>query len=606
MMAGIKAILGKLKPRRPLLGEVVSSAFTALFLCAAVDLLIPGRGAFYDISGFTNVGFLKFFVLFAAVFLVLFAVRIFIAASDRIMRLLLLASFMFYTVICMSQSDDTYFCLFACLASVPVILYALPPRPETETVRDMPKWTLTVILCVFGLYFALLYGAETVCRYMTMATPTFDFGIFSQMFHNMRESFLPVTTCERGMLLSHFQIHISPIWYLFLPFYAIFPTPVTLEICQAVMLALGVIPVFLLAKKSGLGKTAIVLFAALYVLYPALGGGTYYDVHENKFLAPLLILLFYLAEKDSMIPALVCGLAVCAVKEDAPVYVAVFGIYLLLSAKERNRRFTGAALLFLALAYFGAAVYILSRFGAGVMSYRYDNFMGSGQTSLFSVIINVFRDPAHTLYEISGAGGDYSKLTFALQTLLPLGLLPLITKKPERLILLIPFVLVNLMSDYQYQHDIFYQYTYGSFAFLLYMSVKNYADLSQNTRRTIAAAALCASVLLCTQTSWRRAVYVKRYCSKAADYDEVRTTLESIPEDASVSANTFLCPALSARKELYSIENHDPGYLVDYVALDLRYAANAELYLKYTADEGYTMIYFKQGWLALFQKTAEG
>ena len=606
MMAGIKAILGKLKPRRPLLGEVVSSAFTALFLCAAVDLLIPGRGAFYDISGFTNVGFLKFFVLFAAVFLVLFAVRIFIAASDRIMRLLLLASFMFYTVICMSQSDDTYFCLFACLASVPVILYALPPRPETETVRDMPKWTLTVILCVFGLYFALLYGAETVCRYMTMATPTFDFGIFSQMFHNMRESFLPVTTCERGMLLSHFQIHISPIWYLFLPFYAIFPTPVTLEICQAVMLALGVIPVFLLAKKSGLGKTAIVLFAALYVLYPALGGGTYYDVHENKFLAPLLILLFYLAEKDSMIPALVCGLAVCAVKEDAPVYVAVFGIYLLLSAKERNRRFTGAALLFLALAYFGAAVYILSRFGAGVMSYRYDNFMGSGQTSLFSVIINVFRDPAHTLYEISGAGGDYSKLTFALQTLLPLGLLPLITKKPERLILLIPFVLVNLMSDYQYQHDIFYQYTYGSFAFLLYMSVKNYADLSQNTRRTIAAAALCASVLLCTQTSWRCAVYVKRYCSKAADYDEVRTTLESIPEDASVSANTFLCPALSARKELYSIENHDPGYLVDYVALDLRYAANAELYLKYTADEGYTMIYFKQGWLALFQKTAEG
>ena len=605
-MAGIKAILGKLKPRRPLLGEVVSSAFTALFLCAAVDLLIPGRGAFYDISGFTNVGFLKFFVLFAAVFLVLFAVRIFIAASDRIMRLLLLASFMFYTVICMSQSDDTYFCLFACLALVPVILYALPPRPETETVRDMPKWTLTVILCVFGLYFALLYGAETVCRYMTMATPTFDFGIFSQMFHNMRESFLPVTTCERGMLLSHFQIHISPIWYLFLPFYAIFPTPVTLEICQAVMLALGVIPVFLLAKKSGLGKTAIVLFAALYVLYPALGGGTYYDVHENKFLAPLLILLFYLAEKDSMIPALVCGLAVCAVKEDAPVYVAVFGIYLLLSAKERNRRFTGAALLFLALAYFGAAVYILSRFGAGVMSYRYDNFMGSGQTSLFSVIINVFRDPAHTLYEISGAGGDYSKLTFALQTLLPLGLLPLITKKPERLILLIPFVLVNLMSDYQYQHDIFYQYTYGSFAFLLYMSVKNYADLSQNTRRTIAAAALCASVLLCTQTSWRCAVYVKRYCSKAADYDEVRTTLESIPEDASVSANTFLCPALSARKELYSIENHDPGYLVDYVALDLRYAANAELYLKYTADEGYTMIYFKQGWLALFQKTAEG
>ncbi|MBO4220226.1 MAG: DUF2079 domain-containing protein [Clostridia bacterium] len=605
-MTGIKAILGKLKPKRPLLGDVISSAFTALFICAAVDLLIPGRGAFYDITGFTTGDFMKFFGFFAAVFLVLTAVRVFIAAADRIMRLLLLASFMLYAIICMSQSDDTYFCLFACLASVPVILYALPPRPDPEKVREIPNKMLTVILCVFGLYFALLYGAETVCRYMTMATPTFDFGIFSQMFHNMRESFLPVTTCERGMLLSHFQIHISPIWYLFLPFYAIFPSPVTLEICQAVMLALGVIPVFLLSKKTGLGNTAKALFAALYVLYPALGGGTYYDVHENKFLAPLLILLFYLAEKDSMIPALLCGLTVCAVKEDAPVYVAVFGIYLILSAKERNRRFTGAALLFLALAYFGIAVYLLSRFGAGVMSYRYENFMGSGQTSLFNVIINVFRDPAHTLYEISGAGGDWSKLTFALQMLLPLGFLPLITKKPERLILLIPFVLVNLMSDYQYQHDIFYQYTYGSFAFLLYMSVKNYADLSHQARRTIAAAALCASVLVCTQTSWRRAVYVKRYYSRAADYDEVRTTLENIPEDASVSASTFLCPALSGRKELYSIENHEPGYQVDYVAIDLRYASNAELSNKYAADEDYAMIYYKQGWLVLYQKTAEG
>ena len=50
---------------------------------------------------------------------------------------------------------------------------------------------------------------------------------------------LPVTTCERDRVLSHFAVHVSPIYYLFLPFYALFPSPVTLEVLQALLLAFG-------------------------------------------------------------------------------------------------------------------------------------------------------------------------------------------------------------------------------------------------------------------------------------------------------------------------------------------------------------------------------
>lgn len=42
-----------------------------------------------------------------------------------------------------------------------------------------------------------------------------------------------MTTCERDRVLSHFAVHVSPIYYLFLPFYALFPSPVTLEVLQA-------------------------------------------------------------------------------------------------------------------------------------------------------------------------------------------------------------------------------------------------------------------------------------------------------------------------------------------------------------------------------------
>ena len=51
-------------------------------------------------------------------------------------------------------------------------------------------------------------------------------------------------------------------------------------------------------------------------------------------------------------------------------------------------------------------------------------------------------------------------------------------EKIRTLCFVIPYVLVNLMSDYTYQHDIFFQYTYGSTAFLFYLSVINYEDIA--------------------------------------------------------------------------------------------------------------------------------
>ena len=62
-------------------------------------------------------------------------------------------------------------------------------------------------------------------KYRGFCSPAFDFGIFSQMFGSMIKTGIQYTTVERNELLSHFAVHCSPIWYLMLPFYFIFPTP---------------------------------------------------------------------------------------------------------------------------------------------------------------------------------------------------------------------------------------------------------------------------------------------------------------------------------------------------------------------------------------------
>ncbi|MCI8504756.1 MAG: DUF2079 domain-containing protein [Lachnospiraceae bacterium] len=152
---------------------------------------------------------------------------------------------------------------------------------------------------------------------------------------------LPMTTLERDGLLSHFSVHVSPIYYLLLPIYLLFPTPATLQILQAAVLASSVIPLWKLGKHHGLSNLQQMFLCLLLLLYPAFSGGTAYDLHENCFLAPLLFWLFYgIARQNVPITALAAFLTLM-VKEDAAVYTAVIALWL--TVKTIYRPYSAAA-----------------------------------------------------------------------------------------------------------------------------------------------------------------------------------------------------------------------------------------------------------------------
>lgn len=103
------------------------------------------------------------------------------------------------------------------------------------------KHVKVLVAIMAALWLAFVIGG-TVCRYLLNWSSTFDFGIFSQMYYYMKETLLPLTTCERDGLLSHFAVHMSPAYYLFLPIYWLFPNPITLFVIQAGVIAAGVVP----------------------------------------------------------------------------------------------------------------------------------------------------------------------------------------------------------------------------------------------------------------------------------------------------------------------------------------------------------------------------
>ena len=74
------------------------------------------------------------------------------------------------------------------------------------------------------------------------------------------------------------------------PLYAVFRHPATLLVLQSVALSLGALPVFRLARRETGSAALAAGFAALYLLFPALGHLALSEFHpEALAVTPLLL-----------------------------------------------------------------------------------------------------------------------------------------------------------------------------------------------------------------------------------------------------------------------------------------------------------------------------
>ena len=353
--------------------------------------------------------------------------------------------------------------------------FSIPSLSE----RARKNYAAAAVVLLF-LIPTVVISLITCVRYLNFSSPNFDFGVFVNMFHNMRVTGLPMTTNERNGLLSHFAVHLSPVYYLILPFYIVFPSPLTLQIAQAVALGSSVFPMYLICRQKKLSRLTSLFFCAVVAFFPGMVGGTFYDLHENCFLMPLLLWTFYFFERGKFLPVLVFSLLVCMVKEDAPVYIVFFAIYAFMaksSSEQRMRRLKAVIYAGFALIYFYFALKYLQARGIGIMDWRYGQY-AAPDDGLVGVLKGILINPSLVFYNVF-ADNTLEKLLFMIQLLLPLLFLPFFTKKPARLILICPMLLVNLMPTWRYQYNIGFQYQFGSGAFLIYAALLNFTDMFQ-------------------------------------------------------------------------------------------------------------------------------
>ena len=571
-------------------GDIFRHLIFSWFLAASLEyLLLPGAGwSLTTTDGISQMSFLRLLAVTGGSTLALTALQLFLPFR-RLERWGIVAAFALLSGLALGNSFRLSFAVACGGVLLLLIVFALRGWNASGWEKAPAKGRGRLWLWLTagaGLAFLLFVSLWTVGRVRSFCTPSFDFGLFSQMFHSMKTTGLPMTTLERDGLLSHFYVHVSPIYYLMLPFYCLVPRPETLQVLQAAVMASSVVPLWKLGKAYGLSGLCRFLLCLLLLLLPAFSGGAGYDLHENCFLTPLLLWLFYAMDKKKPILTVLMAALTLLVKEDAAVYVAIAGLWAVIRGTVHKKMwdvFTGSGLLAGAVVWFFLVTSFLANTGDGVMTYRYQNFMLDDSGSLVTVIQAVLLSPMKLLYECT----DQEKLVYLAQTMLPLVGLPFLTRRYERLVLLIPYVLMNLMPDYKYQHDIFFQYNFGSLAFLLYLTAMNLADLRPELKRAgclALATAVSAGFFLGAVVP--QAVIYPQYCSRyESRYQQMRDTLDVIPEDASVAATTYYTTYLSQRDILYDVRYCTEAHLLEVEYVVLRTSSTGD-YTRYGKTDG--------------------
>ncbi|WP_374935436.1 DUF2079 domain-containing protein [Streptomyces resistomycificus] len=230
------------------------------------------------------------------------------------------------------------------------------PTPVTHPPRDrrlQPSGRRDPYLLAVVLLAA--YATLSVARYRHLATRSWDLGIFEQAIRAYAHLRAPVVDLK-GPGFNILGDHFSPVTALLAPAYRIFPSPVTLLVAQAALLALAAVPVTR-AAASLLGRRRGLALGVAFGLSWGIQRAVDFDFHEICFAVPLIAFSLEALLARSWRRALLWALPLVLVKEDLGLTLAAIALVVALRARRVAPR---AALGALAVAAVGVAATVVT------------------------------------------------------------------------------------------------------------------------------------------------------------------------------------------------------------------------------------------------------
>jgi len=284
--------------------------------------------------------------------------------------------------------------------------------PHVHWIVRLREWAQTrtaahACLAAVVATVAVCFGATSLFRFDSLRCWVYDLGIFDSL----------CWFALRGKLSWYFggpYDHFSPILLTCLPFYWLWPTPKTLLVIQACVLAFGAVPLYLIGRALWRDRSCALALCLAYLLNPLLSRVALYDFHAVAFLPVLFFYACWAFLTRRTRWAWLLLVSCLCVKEGVAVLLLAFGVFLF----GRRMYRAGLALIALAVAWSLGIARVYYPFVVGQeypQYHQYAPILSGGMLGM----------PGRFLGELWKALGRHYTYGAAVLVLLPVGFLPL-------------------------------------------------------------------------------------------------------------------------------------------------------------------------------------
>lgn len=198
------------------------------------------------------------------------------------------------------------------------------PRPLVHAGRGLSAtgaaWAATAVTTV-------AWVAIAAVRESLFSDKRQDLGSFTQaVWATAHGHFLQVTEAG-GTEVSRLGIHVDPIIAALAPLWWLWPSPVLLLTAQAIMLAIGAVPLFWLGRKHLPRPRDAAFIACAYLLCPTVAWNAVSDFHAVALAVPLLLFAIWYLEENRLVPFAVSAGAAVLCQEQIGVVVGCLGLW---------------------------------------------------------------------------------------------------------------------------------------------------------------------------------------------------------------------------------------------------------------------------------------
>ena len=193
---------------------------------------------------------------------------------------------------------------------------------------------LVVYFLITGV--CLFYLIGVILRHFRLESFGYDLGIYAQEIYLLANFKLPYSTIKIPNMII-WGDHWTPSLVIFVPLVWFFGRPeLVLIVSQVIFLAFGGLIIWHISKEKTKDFLFSLVLVFVFLLFYGIQNAIFFDAHSFFFASLLVPLLYLLFLKEKWILFFLVSFLMANFKEDIPLYLIAFGIYLLIKRKYKQ------------------------------------------------------------------------------------------------------------------------------------------------------------------------------------------------------------------------------------------------------------------------------